>query len=563
VIVHNTVTGYRANAPGTTGEGFGIVVEGLNETVTDNIVDNNDVGIQMQAGNPAINAQSTLYFDRGNATNASGSVCCNQILMSNTVGLRTVGTLSSPTNFTYNWWGSSSGPAAGQALAFDSTGAPLAPPVVTPFLLTPDCVASFQVTVTPTTVSTGQAFTVTITALRPASIGGGTDTYFAGTVNFSSSDSRLAGLPTSYTFQPGDMGVKTFTGVTFGTSGTQTLTATDAAASSITGTVTVQVTATAPPAVPSIIVTGAGPGGGPQVNVFNADGSVRSRFLAYGSTFTGGVRVAVGDVNGDGIPDVVTGARPGGGPQVRVFDGKTFQPLPGKLGSFYGIFTSDGKSSFTGGIYVAVGDVNGDGFADVIVGADAGGGPQVNVFSGKDGSLLASFHALAASFTGGVRVAAGDLNGDGFADIIVSAGPGGGPQVTIFDGKTLRALTSFYAMPAGFTGGVFVSAGDLNGDGRADIIAGAGAGAQPQVSTFDGPTQKPLTSFYGLPSTFTGGVLVGYERTAGNGRPAILASAGPGGGPQVVAFDAATLANLGAFFALPSSFPGGVFVAGS
>src|SRR5207302_1754993 len=63
-------------------------------------------------------------------------------------------------------------------------------------------------------------------------------------------------------------------------------------------------------------VAGAGEGGGPVVSVFNADGSPRASFLAYEESFRGGVHVAVADVDGDGVPDVVTGAGVGGGPVV-------------------------------------------------------------------------------------------------------------------------------------------------------------------------------------------------------------------------------------------------------
>ena len=186
-------------------------------------------------------------------------------------------------------------------------------------------------------------------------------------------------------------------------------------------TVTFDVIAPTPPPPPPPVTTvfyyavGSGEGIPAEVKVYNAaTGSLAYDLHPFGS-FSGGVRVAVGDVNGDGTPDIIAGAGPGGGPQVVVYDGTTGQIIR----SFYGL-----ASGFTGGVFVAAGDINADGFADVIVGADAGGGPQVAVFSGKDGSLLQSFYALSPSFSGGVRVAAGDVNGDGRTDIVAAAGPG-------------------------------------------------------------------------------------------------------------------------------------------
>src|SRR5262249_35929987 len=157
------------------------------------------------------------------------------------------------------------------------------------------------------------------------------------------------------------------------------------------------------------------------------------------------------------------------------------------------------------------------------VGADAGGAPQVQVFDGKTGALLSNFFAFnAPTFKGGVRVAAGDTNGDGKAEVICAAGTGGGPQITIHDASARRKLSNFFAMTPVFTGGLFVAAGDLNGDGKADIIAGAGPGGGPQVSLFNGGSLALINNFFAFTPTFTGGVRVGYADANRNDHGQIL-----------------------------------------
>ena len=136
-------------------------------------------------------------------------------------------------------------------------------------------------------------------------------------------------------------------------------------------------------------------------------------------------------------------------------------------------------------MFVAAGDVNGDGKADIIVAPDSGAPPIVRVFDGNTSNAIRTFFAYSPFFLGGVHVAAGDVNGDGRADIITGAAPGGGPHVKIFDGTNLNLLQSFFAYDPAFLGGVFVGAGDVNGDGRVDIITGAGPGGAPHVKVFD------------------------------------------------------------------------------
>ncbi len=231
-------------------------------------------------------------------------------------------------------------------------------------------------------------------------------------------------------------------------------------------------------AVTGIFAVGAGAGGGPEVKVYDAlTGLIKFDFFAFAPTFTGGVSVAIGDVNGDGVPDIITGAGSGGGPHVKVFSGVDGHLLQ----SFFAY-----NSSFTGGVFVAAADVNGDGKADIVTGAGAGGGPEVRVFSGANNALLADFFAYAPIFGGGVRVAASDVNGDGHADIITGPGFSGGPEVKVISGATQGLIFDFDAFSASYTGGLTVAGGDLDGDGKAEMIVGQSQGSGALVRTFSG-----------------------------------------------------------------------------
>jgi hypothetical protein len=257
--------------------------------------------------------------------------------------------------------------------------------------------------------------------------------------------------------------------------------------------------------------------------------------------------VAVGDVNNDGVPDVIVAAGSGGGPEVKVIDGTKLNQLQAgneiaNTALLADFFAYD--PSFAGGVTVAVGDVNGDDRADVITGAGPGGGPHVKVIDATkttkiqangqiaDTALLASFFAFSPSFTGGVFVAAGDVNGDQRADIITGLGAGGMPEVKVVDGTKAAQiqangqiaasalLTDFFAFDPGFLGGVRVDALDINGDGLADIIVGAGTGGGPHVKVVDAAKDTQLqansqisdaallSSFFATVGTYSGGVFV-------------------------------------------------------
>jgi hypothetical protein len=306
--------------------------------------------------------------------------------------------------------------------------------------------------------------------------------------------------------------------------------------------------------------TGADAGGGPQVNVYDGGSSaLKFSFYAYAPTFTGGVRVALGDVNGDGVPDIITAPGPGMAPEIHVYDGVT-----GKLIQDFMAY----DPGFTGGVYVAVADVNHDGFADIITGAGASGGPHVKVFDGKsltNGTLstLYSFMAYDPRFLGGVSVAAGDVNHDGFADIITAPGAGGGPDVRVFSGADGSKIQEFMAYDPRFMGGVYVATGDVNGDGYSDIITGAGFGGGPEVKVFSGKDNSILQDFMAYKaSVFSGGVRVGAFDTAPGVPADIVTEGGPGTQQFLQALNGESLKTLDSFYAYDPAFSGGVFVGG-
>jgi hypothetical protein len=300
------------------------------------------------------------------------------------------------------------------------------------------------------------------------------------------------------------------------------------------------------------IVTGTDDGWPSTVKVFDSATSFEvDNFMPYGG-FTGGVRVAAGDVDGDGLADIVTGAGESGAGHVKVFDGST--------GTQTRSFFAYGPS-YTGGVFVGAGDVNHDLKADLIAGTDHGVAPQVKVFDGVSNSEIRSFFAYDPGFLGGVRVAAGDINHDGFADIITGAGDAGNGHVKVFDGSTGLELRSFFAYGGGYAGGVYVAGGDVNNDGRADIITGTDAGAGPHVKVFDGLTGSEIRSFFAYGPAFLGGVRVAAGDINHDGFADIITGAGSGGGGQVKVFDGNTGLEIRSFLAFGTGYPLGVYVA--
>ncbi|HEY8505387.1 MAG TPA: FG-GAP-like repeat-containing protein [Gemmataceae bacterium] len=326
-----------------------------------------------------------------------------------------------------------------------------------------------------------------------------------------------------------------------------------------------------PPAPPGgePFAVGAGAGGAPEVRLFGPGGEERLALTAFGAGFLGGVRVAAGDVNGDGTPDVIAAAGPGALPEVRAFDGRDGSELF-RLLAF--------EETFAGGVYVAAADLDGDGAADLVLTPDEGGGPRVRVLRGRDRSVIADFFGIEdLGFRGGARAAAGDLSGDGVPDLLVGAGFGGGPRVAAFDGTSLsgvpqKLFADFFVFEQTLRNGVFLTAGDLNGDGFADVTVGGGPGGGPRVFALSGRdliasgAAVPLANFFAGDVNNRGGVRLAAKDLDGDGRADLLAGAGDGAAPRVSAYRAAEVPADGVppahldFGVFGPALTGGVYV---
>jgi hypothetical protein len=286
--------------------------------------------------------------------------------------------------------------------------------------------------------------------------------------------------------------------------------------------------------------------------------------------FTGGIRTAVAYFNGGTTPEIAVGTGPGTTAEVKILD------MSGNV-----LFDVQPFADFTGGVFVAAGYIVNNGNADLAITPDVSGGPRVEVYEGGDFKEVANFYGIDdPNFRGGARAAIGDLNGDGHADLVISAGFGGGPRISIFDGAQLlqgnfvHPISDFYAFDPSLRNGVNLAVGDVDGDGVNDVIFGAGPGGGPRVLIVPGATlisqgsdaaiNAPIANFFAGDPNNRGGVRVAVKNLDGDQYADVLTGAGQGGGSGIAAYLGKNLAVNTAtedlnFDAFPG-YTGGVFV---
>lgn len=283
----------------------------------------------------------------------------------------------------------------------------------------------------------------------------------------------------------------------------------------------------------------------------------------YPSTVRDSVRVTLGDINSDGFDDLIVSTEHGKG-AVKVFDGATgnemtwsaldqFQPFGAKTGAFVaaGNLGPVQFAPLVGRLPLA------DGHDDLAFGSSLGGG-AVRVVNGETGANLEPvFYPFGTHYHGGVRVAIGDVDGDGSNDLIVAQGNFGNQVKVYSGGDSAQLLVTITVGGAHYTGGLNVTAGDIDGDGRAEIVTGRNRLSDPAVEVFEvnsgeqmnlrapGPhpaftvmdTFTRLGGFDAFNKSFQGGVRVALADVNHDGVLDFITGAGYGGGGKVNIFD--------------------------
>lgn len=257
-------------------------------------------------------------------------------------------------------------------------------------------------------------------------------------------------------------------------------------------------------------IVGAGEGGGPQIEIYRQDGTVLRRFFAWPKSMMSGIFVAAGDLDGDGVAEIAAGTMAGTSGVVRVFS---------STGTLLKSVTPF-EASYMGGVQPTILPARDAALGKLIVGSGYGREPEVRVFSWPTGTKESSWSPFGKTFGNGVPVAAAWSDTYQQPILVIGNGAGYKPKIQVYGLTSKTVLTSWLAFDGKNLSGITVAV-------RGDTVAVAlGSGAIPMVETYriDGTF---LQSYLAFEVGFRGGVLVALQSVDGQASPVVVPGAAP------------------------------------
>lgn len=252
------------------------------------------------------------------------------------------------------------------------------------------------------------------------------------------------------------------------------------------------------------IIVGAGAGGAPQVRIFEPSGDLLNQFYAFEKKYKGGLDVAAGDVDGDGKDEIAVSKFSGKSAIVKIFRNNKKKKV---------LFMHNVFPKLSSGVTIALADIDGDRKAEIISGTTGKTVAQVKIYKAegaRHGRLVGKFKPFGKKYQGGVDVAAGDVDGDGYGEIIVSKlGIISKIKIFRYNNKSISQLKEFRVFPKKYKNGVNVEVFDVNFDGKEEIIASQNSGqkSRPQVRIFNYRGQAMTKTFLAYNRNFKGGAV--------------------------------------------------------
>ncbi|MFH2104990.1 MAG: FG-GAP-like repeat-containing protein [Parcubacteria group bacterium] len=300
------------------------------------------------------------------------------------------------------------------------------------------------------------------------------------------------------------------------------------------------------------IVAAAGSGGNPHVKSFDSLGNRKqANFFAYDENFRGGSTIAYGDIDGDGQAEIVTGAGAGGGPHIRAFEENGQE-----IANFFPF-----HESFRGGINVATGDTDGDGRDEIAVAQASQGEAWIKVYQADQARTVVGEWNAFGSVESGADIAMGDVDGDGKDEVIVGAGYGGGPHVRIYEADGRLKPLSFFAFHPAYRGGLSVAAGDVDGDGKDEIGVAQVGQEEAWTKIYRFNNQHTVVGEWRVYGDIPVGANIALGDIDDDGKAELVAGPGLGGRPMVVMYEVDGEKLPVGFYVFSEEFYGGLDVA--